>query len=100
MCVILRERFWVVHIPFGRMVKFHFFAQFTVDYCVCCILSCVIINNKEHVYIKIKDYIFILGDDTCVEQRGNCSEFVHTKELSGDRRASRQLTLAKIQELI
>ena len=33
-------------------------------------------------------YIFILGDDTCVEQKSNCREFAHTKELSGDRRAS------------
>ena len=27
----LQERFWVVHIPFGSMVKFIFFTQFPVD---------------------------------------------------------------------
>ena len=67
---------------------------------ICCILSGVIINNEEHVYIKIYDYIFILGDDTCVEQKSNCREFAHTKELLVDGRASEQLTLAKIRELI
>ena len=46
-----------------------------------------------------KDYIFIFGDDTCVEQKSNRREFVHMKELSGDGRASEQLTLAEIREL-
>ena len=48
--------------------------------------------------IKIWDYIFILGDDTCVEQKSNRREFAHTKELSGDGRDSEQLTLAEIRE--
>ena len=30
--VILLDRFWVVHIPFVRMVKFKFLAQFPVDH--------------------------------------------------------------------
>ena len=34
-------------------------------------------NNEEYVYIKILDYIFILGDDTCVEQKSNRREFTH-----------------------
>ena len=56
--------------------------------------------NEEHVCtLKIYDYIFIFGDDTCVEQKSNCREFAHMKELSGDRRTSEQLTLAKIREL-
>ena len=29
--LILQERFWVVHIPFGRMFKLQFLAQFPVD---------------------------------------------------------------------
>ena len=31
-CVILQDRFWVVHIPFVRMVKLQFLAQFPVDH--------------------------------------------------------------------
>ena len=34
-----------------------------------------------------------------MEQKSNCREFVHTKELLGDKRANEQLTLAKIREL-
>ena len=50
------------------------------------------------MYIKIY-YIFIFGNDTCVEQKSNRREFTHTEELSGDGRASEQLTLAEIWEL-
>ena len=32
MRVILQDRFWVVHIPFVRMVKIQFIAQFPVDH--------------------------------------------------------------------
>ena len=66
---------------------------------LCCILSWVVINNEEHVYIKILYYILILGGDTCVEQKSNRREFVHTRELLGDGRTSEQLTLAQIHEL-
>ena len=31
-CLILLNRFWVVHIPFVRMVKFQFLAQFQIDH--------------------------------------------------------------------
>ena len=51
------------------------------------------------MYINILDYSLIFGDDTCVEQKNNRREFAHMKELSGDGRASEQLTLAKIREL-
>ena len=47
------------------------------------------------MYIKIWDYIFIFGDDTCVEQEA----IGHTGELSGDEQASEQLTLAEIPKL-
>ena len=43
------------------------------------------------MYIKIKDYIFIFDDDTCVEQKNNRREFAHTEELSEDGRGSEQL---------
>ena len=56
--------------------------------------SRVLMNNKEHVYIKIYDYIFILDDDTWVEQRSNRREFAHMMGLSGIGRAS------EIRELI
>ena len=45
-------------------------------------------NVGEHGYIKIYDYIFILDDDTCVEQKSNLREFSHPKEVSGVERAS------------
>ena len=32
MCVILKDRCWVVYIPFVRMVKFQFRAQLPVDH--------------------------------------------------------------------
>ena len=32
MRLILMEGFWIVHIPFGSMVKFLSFAQFPVDH--------------------------------------------------------------------
>ena len=51
------------------------------------------------MYIKIEDYVFIFGDDTCVEQKSNGREFAYTKELSGDGRAREQLTLDEIREL-
>ena len=28
-------------------------------------------NNEEHVYIKFEDDIFILDDDSCVEQKSS-----------------------------
>ena len=31
LCLILQDRLWFVHIPFVRMVKFKFLAQFPVD---------------------------------------------------------------------
>ena len=31
-CLILQNRYWVVHIPFVRKVKFHLLAQFPVDH--------------------------------------------------------------------
>ena len=31
-CLILQDRFWVVHVPFIRMVKFQFLAQFQIDH--------------------------------------------------------------------
>ena len=31
-CIILQDIYWVVHIPFVRMVKFKFLAQFPVDH--------------------------------------------------------------------
>ena len=34
MCVIFKDRFWVVHIPFVGMVKFKFLAHFPVDHLV------------------------------------------------------------------
>ena len=43
-------------------------------------------NNEEHVSIKIYDYIFILDDDTCVEQKSNRREFAHMKGSLGIRR--------------
>ena len=54
--------------------------------------------SNTYVY-KIEDYIFIFGDDTCVEQKSNRKEFTHMKELSGDGRAREQLTLAEIRKL-
>ena len=51
------------------------------------------------MYIKIQDYISIFGDDTCAEQKTNRREFAHTKELSGDGRASEKQTLAEIREV-
>ena len=42
MRLILLERFWFVHIPFGRMVKFQFLAHFPVDQ-----LSHPIISSNE-----------------------------------------------------
>ena len=56
-------------------------------------------TSNTYVYKDIRLYFFIFGDDTCVKQKSNRREFAHTKELSGDGRASEQLTLAEIQEL-
>ena len=47
-----------------------------------------------YVYKNIRLY-FYFCHDTCVEQKSNRREFAHTKELSGDGRASEQLTLAE-----
>ena len=55
-------------------------------------------TRNTYVYKNIRLY-FVFGDDTCVEQKSNRREFTHTKELSGDARASEQLTLAEIREL-
>ena len=52
------------------------------------------------MYIKIYDYVFIFDDETCVEQKRNRRLFAYTMELSGNGRASQQLTLAEIRELI
>ena len=41
-CLILQDIFSVVHIPFFRMVKFQFLAQFQVDHLSCPMLSCLI----------------------------------------------------------
>ena len=32
MCVIAQNKCWVEHLPFLRMVKFHFLSQFSVDH--------------------------------------------------------------------
>ena len=32
MCVILKDRCWVLHLPFVRMVKFEFFAHLSVNH--------------------------------------------------------------------
>ena len=39
---ILQDWFWVVHIPFVRMIKFQFLAQFTVDHLVHPVVSSLI----------------------------------------------------------
>ena len=39
MRLILLEEFWFVHISFGSMVKFQFFAQFPVDFLSCLVAS-------------------------------------------------------------
>ena len=41
--LILLDRFWIVDIPFVRMVKFQFLAQFPVDHLVHPIASCLIL---------------------------------------------------------
>ena len=43
MCLILQDRFWVVQIPFGRMVKFQFLAQFPVDHLLHPVVSTLIL---------------------------------------------------------
>ena len=42
-CVIIRDRCWVVHIPFVRVVKFQFLAQFLMDHFAYSIGSCLIV---------------------------------------------------------
>ena len=54
-------------------------------------------TGDTYVYKNIRLYFYF--GDICVEQKSNRREFTHTKELSGDRRASEQLTLAEIREL-
>ena len=44
MSVILQDRFWVVYIPFVRMIKFKFLAQFPVDDLAHPVLSSLVIN--------------------------------------------------------
>ena len=39
--------------------------------------SCDLMNNEEHVYIKIEDYIFILDDDTCGAEEQSQSVRTH-----------------------
>ena len=41
--LILQEIFWVEHIPFARMVKFLFLAQFPVDHLTHPVVSIIII---------------------------------------------------------
>ena len=43
MRLILRDRLWVVHIPFVRMFKFQFFAQFLVNHLTHPVVSNLII---------------------------------------------------------
>ena len=43
MCLILQDSCWVVHIPFDRMVKFKFLAQFLVDHLTLLVVFSVIL---------------------------------------------------------
>ena len=42
-CVILKNRYWVVHKPFVFIVKFEFLAQFPVDYLAHPVVSSIIL---------------------------------------------------------
>ena len=54
--------------------------------------------RNTYVYKNIRLYFYFRRWYLCGAE-SNHREFAHTEELSGDRRASEQLTLAKIQEL-
>ena len=80
-----------------------FFFRFLLSFISTCFVVYTAVSllttRKTYTNIKILDYIVILGDDTCVEQKSNRTrEFAHTRVLSGDGRASEQLNLAKIRE--
>ena len=44
MRLVLQDRFWFVHIPFIRMVKFQFIALFPVDHLTHSVVSCLILS--------------------------------------------------------
>ena len=59
---ILLDRFWVVHIPFVRMVKFKFFAQLPVDHLAHPVLSRLILFRRKFAafdFFVIDHFVFI-----------------------------------------
>ena len=44
MCLIFLEKFWVVHIPFVRRVKFKLLAYFPVDHLTHQVMSSLILS--------------------------------------------------------
>ena len=59
--LILLDRFWIVHIPFVRVVKLKFLAQFPLDYyhyyyirvCKCICMCGVVYRNHTHACMHI-----------------------------------------------
>ena len=43
LCRIFQDRYWFMHIPFGRMEKFELVTQFPVDYLVHLVVSSLIL---------------------------------------------------------
>ena len=63
--------------------------------------SCVLMNNEEHVYTKnIRLYFYSWRWYLCGAEEQSQKGHTHMKGSPGVGRASEQLTLAKIQELI
>ena len=59
-CLILHDRFWVVHIPFVHMVKFKLFAQFPVDHLPHQVMSSLILFFVLTYCFHLCDWLFHL----------------------------------------
>ena len=63
MHLILQERCWVAHIPFCRMFKFHYFAQFQVDHHPHSVVSSFVLFLRYFVVLLCQVFTPGLNDD-------------------------------------
>ena len=62
MCVIFKDRCWVVHIPFVGMVKFKFLAHFPVDHLAHPVVSSLVLSLCQFAafaYYMIDSFISV-----------------------------------------
>ena len=57
MCLLLKDRFWFVHIPFGSMIKFQSLAQFPADHLLDPVVYNLLCKFATFVYYVINRFI-------------------------------------------